>query len=88
MLRDGCRDAGAGLFDRTAARDSGLRRLGPFSAAGVEQPADLGDVHVGQIPHVGHEFAVDDETEVEPVEITGTVMLRPCPSVTIDTGNW
>jgi hypothetical protein len=45
--------------------------VGPFSAAGVGQPTDLGDVRVRQIPYVRHEFAVDDETEVEPVEITG-----------------
>ena len=50
---------------------AGCRGWAPFSAAGVGQPTDLGDVHVRQLPHVRHEFAVDDETEVEPVEITG-----------------
>ena len=57
----------------------GLRRFGPLGAAGGEQPPDLGDVHIGQIPHVGHEFTIDDEAEIEPVEIAGDSDVEALP---------
>jgi hypothetical protein len=60
---------GLGELYRAPSRGGRLRRLGPCGAGGVEQPGDLGDVHVGQIPHVGDQLAVGDKAEVEPVVI-------------------
>jgi uncharacterized protein YeaO (DUF488 family) len=57
----------------------GLRGFGPFGAAGVEQPLELGDVHVREISYVGHEFAIRDEAEVEAVEITHHGDVEPLP---------
>jgi hypothetical protein len=40
--------------DPAASRVRRLRGLHPFRSAGFEQPADLVDVHVGEVPHVGY----------------------------------
>ena len=68
-----------GKLNWAASRSGRLRWLGPFGAGGVEQSTDLGDVHVRQIPHVWHEVAIDDETEVEPVQITGDGDVETLP---------